>query len=94
MDNEFEFSLHSPMTKEDWAKISDAEHEHTTYVTFQTPQGKHVKYIKYDILNKIRTAILDYYTDCERMRIFSFTANTIKQDIADIFDKYIEEGGE
>ena len=34
MSDSFEFTLHSPLTKEDWNKISDAEHENTMYVTF------------------------------------------------------------
>lgn len=54
MNDNYEFTLHSPLTKEDWNKISDAEHEHTKYVTFQTPQGRQVKYIKCDVLEKIK----------------------------------------
>ena len=42
-------------------------------------------------LDKIRTEILEYYTECERMQMFNFTPNIIKQKIADIFDKYKAE---
>ena len=57
MTDEFEFTLHSPLTKEDWDKISDAEHENTMSVTFQTPQGRQVRYVKCDVLDKIRSEI-------------------------------------
>lgn len=54
MSDSFEFTLHSPLTKEDWNKISDAEYENTMYVTFQTPQGRQVRYIKCDVLDEIK----------------------------------------
>ena len=57
MSDNFEFTLHNPLTKEDWNKLADVELENTDYVTFQTPQGRQVKYIKCDILNKIRAEI-------------------------------------
>ena len=57
MSDNFEFTLHSQLTKEDWDKISDVEHEKTTSVTFQTPQGRQVRYIRSDVLGKIRTEI-------------------------------------
>ncbi len=57
MSDSFEFTLHSPLTKEDWNKISDTGLENTMSVTFQTPQGKQVRYIKCEVLDKIRTEI-------------------------------------
>lgn len=57
MSNSFEFTLHSQLTKEDWDKISDVEHERTTSVTFQTPQGRQVRYIRSDVLDMIRAEI-------------------------------------
>ena len=57
MSDSFEFTLHSPLTKEDWNKISDAEYEKTTSVTFYTPQGRQVKYIKCEVLDKIKAEI-------------------------------------
>jgi len=61
MTDEFEFTLHSPLTKEDWNKLSDAEHENTMFVTFQTPQGRQVRYINCEALDKIRTEIKGKY---------------------------------
>ena len=57
MTDEFEFTLHSPLTKEDWYKLSDAEYENTMSVTFQTLQGRQVRYIKCEVLDKIRAEI-------------------------------------
>lgn len=57
MNDSFEFTLHSQLTKEDWDKISDVEHERTTSVTFQTPQGRQVRYIRSDVLDMIRAEI-------------------------------------
>ena len=57
MSDGFEFTLHSPLTKEDWDKITDVEHENTMAVTFQTPQGRQVRYIKCEVLDKIRAEI-------------------------------------
>jgi hypothetical protein len=57
MSDSFEFTLHSTLTKEDWNKLSDAELENTISVTFQTSQGRQVKYIKCEVLDKIRAEI-------------------------------------
>lgn len=57
MTDEFEFTLHSPLTEEDWNKLSDVEHENTISVTFQTPQGRQVRYIKCEVLDRIRAEI-------------------------------------
>ena len=57
MSDSFEFTLNSPLTQEDWNKITDAELENTMSITFQTPQGRQVKYIKCDVLDKIRERI-------------------------------------
>ena len=53
MSDNFEFTLHSPLTEEDWNKISDAELENTPSITFKTPKGKQVKYIKSEVLDKV-----------------------------------------
>ena len=83
MNNNFEVTLHSPLTKEDWNKISDAEHEHTKFVTFQTPQGRQARYIKCDVLDKIRDEIehLTYYW-CE------VSPKSVIDDVLQIIDKY------
>lgn len=93
MSDSFGFTLHSPLTQEDWNKISDVEHENTMSVTFQTPQGRQVKYIKCDVLDKIKAEILlrdrnvkDVRTDG---RCF-FTAD----EIFEIIDKYRNEVSE
>ena len=57
MSDSFEFTLHSPLTQEDWNKLTDAELENTMSITFQTPQGRQVKYIKCEVLDKIRAEI-------------------------------------
>ena len=57
MSDSFEFTLHSPLTKEDWNKLSDAELENTMSVTFQTPQGRQVRFIKCEVLDKIRERV-------------------------------------
>ena len=57
MSDSFEFTLNSPLTQEDWNKIIDAELENTMSITFQTPQGRQVKYIKCEVLDKIRAEI-------------------------------------
>jgi hypothetical protein len=53
MSDSFEFTLHNPLTEEDWDKLSDVELENTTSVTFQTPQGRQAKYIKCEVIDKI-----------------------------------------
>lgn len=86
MSDSFGFTLHSPLTKEDWNKITDAEHENTISVTFQTPQGRQVKYIKCEVLDKIRAEIdgLTYYW-CE------VHPRSVIDDVLEIIDKYKAE---
>lgn len=43
---EYEMTLNSPMTHDDWAKITDANMEHAKSVTFQTDGGKKAEFIK------------------------------------------------
>jgi len=93
MNDSFEFTLHSPLTKEDWEKISDAELENTMSVTFQTPSGRQVKYIKCEVIDKIRAEMF------EEMISHSGTGEEIIQAYADglrkgldIIDKYKAEG--
>ena len=81
MNDSFEFTLHNPLTKEDWNKISDAELENTIVITFQTPQGRQVKYIKCDVLDKIKAEIIEL-----RSR-----QNVGVMECLDIIDKYMSE---
>lgn len=70
MNDSFEFTLHSPLTQEDWNKLTDAELENTTSITYQTPQGRKVKLIeipeemnrviKQDMLDGLMPQIADY----------------------------------
>lgn len=82
MTDEFEFTLHSPLTKEDWNKISDAELENTMSVTFKTPQGRQVRYIKCEALDKIRAEI---EPKCDRINslasILPYTAHREVQEL-------------
>lgn len=46
MNDTFTLNLKHPLSDEDWAKITDAELEHTSEMVFTTPSGKKVKFIK------------------------------------------------
>lgn len=83
MPDEFEFTLHSPLTEEDWNKLSDAEHENTMFVTFQTPQGRQVRYVKCEVLDKIRAEIK------EESRFCPLTEGL--ERALEIIDKYMAE---
>ena len=80
MSDSFEFTLHSPMTKEDWNKLSDAELENTMSVTFQTPRGRQVRYIKCEVLDKIRAEI-EFEVDHRPNMLCA-------EDVFQIIDKY------
>jgi len=83
MIDEFEFTLHSPLTKEDYEKLSDAELENTMSVTFQTPQGRQVKYIKCEVLDKIRAEIDQYLFQNE-------FGSEYRKEVLQIIDKHKE----
>ena len=46
MNEFFQMELSSPITDEEWAIITDAELERTSEITFNTPSGKKVAFIK------------------------------------------------
>lgn len=46
MNDTFDFTLESPLTKEQINLITDAEFEHTDRIWFVTPKGKHVEFVK------------------------------------------------
>lgn len=46
MSEVFKMELSSPITDEEWAFITDAELERTSEITFITPSGKKVVFIK------------------------------------------------
>ena len=89
MSDSFEFTLYSPLTQEDWNKISDVEHENTMYVTFQTPQGRQVKYIKCDVLDKIRAEIQENINYNKKMNYQGIVAGLLLT--LTIIDKYKAE---
>ena len=84
MSDNFEFTLHSTLTKEDWNKLSDAELENTMSVTFQTPQGRQVRFIKCEVLDKIRAEIDQYLFQNE-------FGSAYRKDVSQIIDKYKAE---
>lgn len=87
MNASFEFTLHSPLTKEDWNRISDAEYENTMFVTFHTPQGRRVRYIKYEVLDKIRADINTMPCAITSMREIYVN----RDKVINILDKYKAE---
>jgi len=88
MSDSFEFTLHSPLTKEDWNKISDAELEKTMSVTFQTPQGKQVRYIKCEVLDKIRAELI------QSIQNGTLKIESGNEELFRIIDKYKAESEE
>ena len=87
----FECTLHSPLTKEDWNKIADVEHEKTTSVTFQTPQGRQVRYIKCEVLDKIRAEINELPSYVAKFNGGDFAIHIDKEKVFEVIDKYTEE---
>lgn len=41
-----EFTLHNPLTEEEWGMVYDWEFDRTNHVTFLTPLGKKVEFVK------------------------------------------------
>lgn len=85
MSDSFEFTLHSPLTKEDWNKLSDAELENTMSVTFQTPQGRRVRYIKCEVLDKIRAELI------QSIQNGTLKIESGNEELFRIIDKYKSE---
>lgn len=92
MNDKFEFTLHSPLTKEDWNKLSDAELENTISVTFQTPQGRKVKYIRCEVLDKLRAEIVKL-DDINPGYPMDMTIHINKDEVLQIIDKCRAEMG-
>lgn len=44
--DEMKFTLHNPLTKEEWDIIEDVDFEHTSSITFHTKHGKNVEFVK------------------------------------------------
>lgn len=77
-------TFHSELTKEDWDMLADLEMENTPGITFITPQGRQVRYVKCDILDKIRAEI-------EHMIPCSKEALSMKLGALEIIDKYKDD---
>ena len=63
MSDSFKLKLNSPLTKEDWNKICDAELEHTKKITYKTPSGKEVVFIPLAELEEIKAEIDEVATE-------------------------------
>jgi len=95
MSDSFEFTLHSPLTKEDWNIISDAELDNTDRIWFATPSSKRVDFIKADVLDKIRAEIekavwedvIDSFDGTDEVRIPRLDPD----DVFEIIGKYKAE---
>lgn len=47
MSDEITFTLHSPLTEEEWDMIADVDLDHTPKIIFHTKHGKEVVFVKY-----------------------------------------------
>ena len=88
MRDSFEFTWHSPLTQEDWKKLSDAELENAMSVTFQTPQGRQVRYIKCEVLDKIRAEIEALPKTYPFVNHYDMYVK--EDDVKKIIDKYLD----
>lgn len=94
MNDSFELTLNNPLTKEDWDKITDVELENTPSITFKTPKGKQVKYIKSDILGKIRKEIEEKEIILNCTEVSDVASKTAYIEALKIIDKYRAESEE
>ena len=53
--------LNSPISKEDWDKLTDVELEVSDHIWFTTPSGKRVDYVKADVLEQIQVDIYEHF---------------------------------
>ena len=44
--DEMTFTLHNPLTEEEWDIIEDVDFDHTNSITFHTKHGKDVEFVK------------------------------------------------
>ena len=91
MSDSLEFTLHNPLSKEDWDKLTDVELEKTEHIWFETPSGKKVDYISAKVLNKLRAEIEDIAFDWQEIdgEHESFMVVDLN-DALRIIDKYVE----
>ena len=46
MNDGFSFTLHNPLTDDEWDMITDVDFEHTNEIIFYTKNGKEVRFLK------------------------------------------------
>lgn len=46
MSDEMDFTLHNPLTEEEWDMIVDVDFDYTPEITFHTKHGKEVVFVK------------------------------------------------
>ena len=82
-----EFTLNSPLTKEDWDKIADVELEKTKRIWFRTPSGKSVEFIPISVIDAIKSEIAEY------LQAEGF-GSEYRNYVMQIIDKHISGGAE
>ena len=93
MIDKLELTIHSSLTKEDWDKLTDVELENTMSITFQTPSGKQVRYIKSDMLDKIKAEIESKYESIpDTFHHYETGFTDALEWVLSIIDKYKAEG--
>lgn len=73
MSEYFQMELSSPITDEEWAIITDAELERTSEITFNTPSGKKVVFIKkptVDAVEVVRCKDCKWYGRADKRRFY------------------------
>ena len=60
--DEMTFTLHNPLTEEEWDIIEDVDFEHTNSITFHTKHGKEVEFVKLKTGRWQRVSAIKYRT--------------------------------
>lgn len=66
MDDKLTFTLKSPITDEQWDKITDADFEHTNHIWFETKHGK-VEFVKASVQPEYK--LDEWCADCKEYDI-------------------------
>ena len=88
--------LNSPISKEDWDKLTDVELEVSDHIWFTTPSGKRVDYVKADVLEQIKTEIasIEIFGHIDKDTAFIRSAEQVKNMALKIIDKHMKGGAE
>lgn len=65
-----ELSFHSPITQEEWGRITDDALERTEEITFQTPSGKEVPFRKVKYGEWVGNSFDFYCSNCKQYQNF------------------------